>query len=352
MPRFWPKIICALIFFAFLANFVVCQPIASASIFNISINNEIKMGRTVAREIEKKYGLAKDPVMQARVDAIGKRIVESCGLKDLPYTFKVLDVDEINAFALPGGFIYINKGLINYLSSDDEVAGVIGHELGHVVKRHIVHQIEKAQDLSLLSFALFQDRGLMLQNIVLSAIMAGYSRKDEQEADYLGFAHTEKAGYNPYGMLIGLQRLGEKDSKANFDLFSDHPATDVRINLMQGHLKNAKIHPYATQKDKTAKIEDRNLSLPPLYATYKGYSPFYRAEFAAGALYAASKQPDFSGDRFITDSDGIYVTIFYDDREIIVLTPQDANSNGMTLDALTETYVGAFKSWADGMQKS
>jgi len=121
----------------------------------------------------------------------------------------------------------------------------------------------------------------------------------------------------------------------------------VRVKLVQGYINDAKIHPQVVQKDKAAQIVDDGLNLPPLYATYKGYKPIYRAYFTAGALYLLTKLPDLSGDRFIVDNDGIYNTILYDDRPVVVLTPQDASANNTSLDGLTELYINALKAWAD-----
>ncbi len=331
---------------ALLVNIAGWLPPAQASW--ISTQAEIDMGRSAAKEIEKQYGLVQDQQLQERVARIGNRIAAVCDRPDLPYTFKVLNVKEINAFALPGGFIYICKGLIDYMPSDDELAGVIGHEVGHVVKRHTVHQIEKSMEYGLLLAVLTKGTGGGIpMQLLMGVIMAGFSREDERQADQLGFVHTMRAGYNPYSMLITLQRLGDLDVKANYDLFADHPEPDVRIKLMNGYLSDAKIPIQAVQQGKGAQVVGDGLNLPPLYATYKSYKPLYRAYFAAGALYLLTKLPDLSGDRFIVDSDGIFNTVLYDDRPVVVLTPQDASANNTTLDGLTEQYVNALKAWAD-----
>jgi beta-barrel assembly-enhancing protease len=101
-----------------------------------------------------------------------------------------------------------------------------------------------------------------------------------------------------------------------------------------------------------AQVVDGDWKLPPLYATYKGYKPQYRAYFTAGILYQLARTPDFSGDRFIMDSDGTYMTILYDDREVVVLTPQDAASNNLSLAELAEQYVSGMKTWANKKVKS
>ncbi|MDR3564252.1 MAG: M48 family metallopeptidase [Negativicutes bacterium] len=353
MVNLWRKTAGLLVCIAVLINIAAWLPPAEAGIFTMSTKSEIELGRSTARQIEKQVGLVQDSALQERVARIGYRMAALSDRPDMPYTFKVLDSKEINAFALPGGFIYVYKGLIDYLSSDEELAGVIGHELGHVVRRHTVKQIEKSQELGIAALLLGGGRdGGFLEEIAMNAIMAGYSRGDEREADQLGFVHTMRAGYNPYGMLVGLQRLGDMSPDSNFDLFADHPEPDVRVKLMKGYMADAKIHPQVVLSGTAAQIIDSGLSLPPLYATYKGYKPIYRAELAAGALYLLTKMPDFSGDHFIVEGNGTFVTIFYDDRPIIMLTPQDAGANKTTLDDLATQYVNALKDWANTIPKS
>jgi hypothetical protein len=287
-----------------------------------------------------------DDDMQERVARIGNRIVANSDRKGLPYTFKVLNSKEINAVACPGGFIYIFKGLVDYMTTDDELAGIIGHEVGHVVKRHSIKQMEKQMGQTILFGALFGTKGLFLQNIAIEAIMAGYSREDEKEADYMGFIHTMRAGYNPYSMLMGLQKLSElKHEKGNW--FSSHPDPEARVALIQGYINDAKVRPQVVQKDKAAQIMDAGLTLPPLYATFNSYKPLYRAEFAAGKLYDLSKAGDSNGDLFILNDDGTYLTVLYDDKEVVVLTPQDAAANNTTLADLGSTYVNGLKAWAN-----
>lgn len=136
-----------------VAIVIYSPPAVQASI--ISTSEEIKIGQGVAKDLEQKYGVVDDPALQERVTAIGEKIVAVSDRKDLKYTFKVLNSDEINALALPGGFVYIFKGLVDYMPSDDELAGVIGHEVGHIVKRHTVKQIEQNLMMSLIFGACF-----------------------------------------------------------------------------------------------------------------------------------------------------------------------------------------------------
>jgi Zn-dependent protease with chaperone function len=339
--RIFKGLLLALTLLAAVAGWL---PTAEAAL--ISTKDEIDIGRRYGYQLEKQYGLVNDPALQERVARIGARLAAGSDRKDIDYTFKVLNVKEINALALPGGFVYLFKGLVDYMPTDEELAGIIGHEIGHINKRHTVRQMEKSLGVSILFGVLFGDRGVFLQNLAANAIMAGYSRSDEREADQQGYYLTVKAGYNPYSMLMGLQKLNELPDKGNYGLFSSHPEPEARVSLVQGYLSAAKVHPGVAAKSGTAQITDSGLSLPPLTATYRGIKPQYRAWLAAGALYLASRTADFSGDRFILDSDGTYITIYYDDRSIITLTPQDAAA-GVSLDELARQYVDAFKAWAN-----
>ncbi|MCM8762811.1 MAG: M48 family metalloprotease, partial [Candidatus Omnitrophica bacterium] len=120
-----------------------------------STEREVKMGYNIDKELakEKDFKLADDPLLQKRVEDIGRRLVDVCDRKEIDYHFKVLADNEVNAFALPGGYIYINKGLIEKTASDDELAAVIGHEIGHIVARHSVKKLQAAMGYALIRLA-------------------------------------------------------------------------------------------------------------------------------------------------------------------------------------------------------
>jgi Zn-dependent protease with chaperone function len=321
------------------------MPSAQASI--ISTKNEISIGREIGNQLEKQYGVVDDPVLQERVTNIGMKLVAVSDRKDLPYSFKVLNSQDINAMAAPGGFVYIFKGLVDLMPSDDELAGVIGHEIGHVVKRHSVKQIEKNLLLNIGFIAVFGERGVVLQNLAMSAIMAGYSRSDEREADYLGYLHSSKAGYNPYSMMMGLLKLSSLDQNYQNDLFSDHPEGKERIALVQTYLNNDHVHPTAqvTSDGKAAVVVDGTWQLPVIDTEFDGQQPLYRAYFTAGALYRVSQVANYNPDRYILDSDGTNITVNYDDIQIITITPDDTISHNMDAMDLAGIYVDKLKEW-------
>ena len=231
----------------------------------ISQKQEISMGQEVARQLENQYGLYQDEEVQARIDRIGRSLVANASRKDLPYTFKVLNTQDVNALACPGGFIYVYKGLVDFMTSDDELAAVLGHEIGHIEKRHTVHQIEKQMALSLLTILAGvasgdPGAGMVLASTASQALMASYSRGDESEADAEGFILARKAGYNPYGSFVTMAKLEDmtKDmGNPGYGLFSSHP--DPESRMRKALAEAASLHMAETvsvAKDGTASVHD------------------------------------------------------------------------------------------------
>ncbi|MDD6569969.1 MAG: M48 family metalloprotease, partial [Acidaminococcus sp.] len=180
------------ILFTLLLCLASLLPLPKAEAAMISQKQEIEMGQEVAKQLENQYGLVQDDDIQARVDRIGHKLLEHGTRPGLTYTFKVLNTPDVNALACPGGFIYVYKGLLDYMTSDDEVAAVLGHEIGHIEKRHTVHQLEKQMALSLLTLLAGvasgdPGAGFALSTVTSQALMAGYSRADEGQADQEGF---------------------------------------------------------------------------------------------------------------------------------------------------------------------
>lgn len=331
--------------FFIIASFLAQVGQAEAGILTTSTREEVEMGREYAKHLEKSFGLVPDLAMQDRVARIGSRIAAASDRKDIQYTFKVLNSKEVNALALPGGYIYVFKGLLDYMPSDEELAGVLAHEVGHVAKRHIVKMMDK-EKIMMLATILAARMGPLV-SVVEAAFMQGYSREDEREADTLGFVYSVRAGYNPYSMLMGLQKLNQLGPKVETDIFSSHPDSQSRVDAITAQMAEAKIRPLVAREEKSARITDDGLRLPPLYATYRGTKPFYRACLAAGTLYQLARTPDFNGDYFLLDSDGTYITVLYDNQPVLTLTPQDAMANGTTIEELANEHVMALKGWAD-----
>lgn len=209
-----------------------------------SADREVQIGRSIVKEVEREYKLADDLLIQERVKSIGGKIAGVCDRKEIGYYFKVIDDDEVNAVALPGGFIYINKGLIDRVSSDDELAAVIGHEIGHIVSRHSIKKLQGAMGYSLLrvltAVSAPQSANVgQAADIAFTELMLGYSREDELLADQLGSRYAKLAGYDPRAMIKFLERLQEIDRRRPLrpkSYFKTHPYAPDRIRVIKEEL--------------------------------------------------------------------------------------------------------------------
>ena len=199
----------------------------------ISRNQEIEIGKEVAAALEKRYGVWDDPEQTRRIERIGRSLVAVCERKDMPYTFKILNErKELNAMAAPGGFIYITRALLEALESDDEVAFVLGHEIGHVAGDHIRKQLSQAIAGSILLDILTGGSSQLVRigaDIMFSLYQSGYSRQHERDADTRGVRYMKAAGYNPVAAITALKKLGMERYKGLVRWFGTHPDIPSRI---------------------------------------------------------------------------------------------------------------------------
>jgi len=202
-------------------------------------NGEIGMGKQYSMEVEKSSHLVTDPVVVEYVNRVGQNLVKNSDAK-VPFTIKVLDTDEINAMALPGGFFYVNSGLILACDSEDELAGVMAHEISHVVAHHAAREMTRMNYMQIASVPLmiFTQGTWTGYGIYEAAQLAvpmaflQFSRNFEAEADFLGVQWMYKAGYDPQGMVTIFEKLSALEKHkpgALSKAFSDHPATPDRI---------------------------------------------------------------------------------------------------------------------------
>jgi len=227
-----------------LAAVMVAGVVAGCSDpLKVSTKDEIAIGRQSSKELEKEYGLYHDSVAEARITKIGKHIASLTKRADLPWSFKILNTKEVNALAVPGGFIYVTRGLMKDLGGDDqELAGVLGHEIAHVVRRHSAKMIEKETKIALAAGILLQGQSkavILGANIANTLVMRGYSRKDEYEADKYGTIFASRAGYDPEGLLHFLEHLAEQEKSKPNTLerwMATHPPTKDRIARLKKQL--------------------------------------------------------------------------------------------------------------------
>jgi predicted Zn-dependent protease len=210
-----------------------------------SLEKEIALGKQLAQEVERQAKIIDDPVIAEYVNRVGQNLVRNSDAK-VPFTIKVLDTEEVNAFALPGGFFFVNSGLILKADTEAELAGVMSHEIAHVAARHGTRNATKGEIANIATiplifmggwagYAIRQGMGLAIPMGFLQ-----FTRSAEREADYLGLQYMYKAGYDPTAFVDffeKIQTLEKKKPGTVAKVFSTHPMTDDRIAAAQTEIE-------------------------------------------------------------------------------------------------------------------
>lgn len=209
-----------------------------------SIDKEIMLGKELADDVDQHAKLFNDPVITEYVNRLAQNLVRNSDAK-VPFTVKIIDSDEVNAFALPGGFFYVNVGLLQAADSEAELAGVMAHEIAHVAARHATKRATKQEIWNLASIPLIfvgGPAGMAVRNFVDVAVPMSFlkfSRDNEREADLLGMEYQYAAGYDPAAIVNFFEKLRAREKKkANFvaRAFSTHPMNDDRMKRCQKEL--------------------------------------------------------------------------------------------------------------------
>lgn len=223
-------------------------PGTNIEIPRIDDEEEVAIGATVAEQIEAEFGIYQNPQAIARVSTIGQAIIPVSDRPHLPYTFTLLDTDEINAFAVPGGFIYITRGMLTFIENDDELAAVIGHEIAHVARRHGAQKLETLALAEAAVMLLLQaeptleqiyetQEGRLGAEMAAMLLLSGWSQQNEFEADEYGTIYMAQAGYDPQTIILLFERMeaafatGQRDQIDR--LFSTHPPFPERIRHIE-----------------------------------------------------------------------------------------------------------------------
>lgn len=242
----------------------------------ISTQQEIQMGQEYAQQINAQLPIMQDPELNRYVNVLGDSISRLTSRGDLDWRFYIVDSKEVNAFAVPGGYVYVNRGLIERADKMDEVAGVLAHEIGHVVRRHTVKQMEKEQGANigvtlacvLTSVCNSQIAGAAI-NIAGSAVFARFTRQDEAEADQEGFNNVVRAHISPVGMVTMFQKLLDERKRRPAGVeawFLTHPLEEDRITAIQARinqLPRAQLASLGTDTRNFHSFKARLLSMPP-----------------------------------------------------------------------------------------
>jgi predicted Zn-dependent protease len=211
----------------------------------ISDTKEKSMGRNIDKQVKEHYKTPADPLMQKRIEEIGKRLAEGTDRKNIIYHFTVLSDDEeedsFNAFAVPGGYIYIFDDMVEKLETDDKIAAVLAHEMGHIEAKHSIKRLQGSLGATLLmllsSRVATNGSDIAKANAAIGQLMMSYSRHDERQADELSVKYLKRAGFDPEGAVQSLKvlkTLRKKGPMMKYSYYRSHPYISERI----AHLKN------------------------------------------------------------------------------------------------------------------
>src|SRR5438045_1478882 len=229
-------------------------PIATAILLagcSVSQDQEVSLGRQNADEINAQLPLVTDPAASTYIQNLGESIAKKTSRADLDWHFYIVNTKQINAFALPGGFVYVNRGLVESTDRLDELAGTLGHEIGHVIQRHSVKQMEKAQKANLGVAAVCTLTNICNSGLAQAAVQVGgtaifarYSRLDEMQADSEAVVNVTRAGYDPEGIPdlfeVLLKEREYQPTKVE-GWFASHPLEEARIQRAEELIRRLKL---------------------------------------------------------------------------------------------------------------
>ncbi|MBM3215304.1 peptidase M48 [Candidatus Poribacteria bacterium] len=255
---------------SFLIVAAGCNPVRNLNI--LDTQDEATLGEQFDQEIAQKATLVTDTRITSYVEDLTQRLAKVCKRRDVAYRSRVVESEEINAFAVPGGYVYVNIGLIRAAKNESELAGVIGHEIGHVVGRHGAKQLSKQYGIEILVKMVTgsdptlteQIVGTML-NVGATGLLLKYSREDESQADSLGVQNLYDAGLDPNGLANFFETLlteegGGRTTKLE-QMLSTHPPTGDRIRKARAQI--AKLPPRSDLETDSARFRQVQAVLPP-----------------------------------------------------------------------------------------
>jgi predicted Zn-dependent protease len=335
---------------------------AHADLFGISEKQEIEAGKQAQKEAYKQYGqpLPPDNPMARRVETIGMRLAALSSRKDIPYSYQVLKNDKVlNAFAAPGGPVFVTTKLMNTVSNDAELAFVLGHETAHIDQKHIVNAVEKQQKVALGvgilgSILGYNDSNVYqaISGIAFTAWSKGFSRDQESEADTFGIRWMSQLGFDPHAAITMFGKLGGSEGGIGRYL-SDHPQNDDRVKAAEKEIKDENLEEVARKaggpslsasglpafrggsnnfrKDIYEKISE---STPPIIAVQYGKDKVVMAAVRNFAEWA-NANIRVNGDEIVVSRDGHSIRLWVNSTRAIL------NGRNIRLNVKAQIYHGS-----------
>ncbi|MEN6416607.1 MAG: M48 family metalloprotease [Armatimonadota bacterium] len=265
--------------------------------------SEIKLGNESAAEVAKSYKLSDNEGDLKRLRNMGEKIAVVANKKEIDalygsskvtpftYTFNIIEEDDINAFSVPGGHIYVYRGLLNFVQSDHELAGVVAHEIIHAAHHHMVYLLRKQAKLNnqlaiallatMISGANSSDFGNIVMGVQLYqiAILNGYGMEAERDADHGGAILMQNAGYNPVGLLTFMERLAQQPELVNYGIFRSHPLDSERVKAAKAVIQELgiTINRRETTNAVTAQVKTESINGADVSGVALGGTVIYRA---------------------------------------------------------------------------
>lgn len=244
-------------------------PGGQKSLILISTAQEVSIGQEMDRQVRANETVLADSAWQIYISEMGQRLVAVSDRSDLPFHFAVIESDQINAFAAPGGYVYFYTGLLREMDQESELAAVMAHEISHVVGRHGIKRMQSIMGAALVLQLALGGQSQDVQNLATTALgiaMSGYSRSQENEADQFGATYMTRAGWDPRGMVAMfniLQSLhGQRDLSFFEMLASTHPQTEDRIAAVSQQISAMRPLPASLASD-SQRFQDMKKRLPP-----------------------------------------------------------------------------------------
>ncbi len=255
---------------------------------------EQELGRLVSDKIRTRYGVVQDANVHRYIGLVGLALAQGSTRPNLPWTFIVLDTDGANAFAAPGGYVHVTKGLLALITNEAELAGVLGHEIIHVTEKHTIRAIQKSQAVQMGAAETLSGNSGLMQRAVTATydniVDRGFGRADENEADEKGVAIANKTGYAPQGLVSFLTTLKDrnKDAKEKRGLFASHPEMQERLDRITKQIAAQKLLATATVQPRYSK----NITFKPVPITAIATVEPGAAGLTGGDAKAEEKKPE------------------------------------------------------------